>query len=234
MKLVVNLTAYFLLSLASFAQARLASKARFLQDDFEPLQHNNIEDQHRRAQQGGCGPIYPNPNTIAFNLTEDFMIKKVNVTRTLSSVVSREHSGQDIEDLIEEQRQIYELFDGFSDCNDQALIAKTKDTKTCFVTFQSVVNTGTLENLVPYLLGKEAKKCREAKRSISKQISLLIHSYPFASITLYLLFGPQIRYVGFSNFLAWVSSPVKFFAADKLQRTTNRYRFKICFHFPVM
>ena len=86
------------------------------------------------------------------------MIQKVNVTRTLASVVSREHSGANIEDLIEEQRKIYERFDGFSDVNDQALVAKTKDTQTCFATFQSVVNTGELSNLVPYLLGEKYKE----------------------------------------------------------------------------
>ena len=146
-----------LLLLFGFGQARIPSKGARVLEDEQVTQYE--EERNRLLQGGGCEPLYPPPTNIVFNITKDFFIHKVNVTRTLASVVSREHSGKPIDDLIEEQRQIYELFDGFSDINDQALVAKTKDTQTCFATFQSTVNTGELSNLIPYLMGERNHWC---------------------------------------------------------------------------
>ncbi|CAB9505733.1 expressed unknown protein [Seminavis robusta] len=69
-------------------------------------------------------------------LSKEFMIHKVHVATHLSDIVNREEYGR-IEDMIDEQRKVFERFDGFHDYNDQSLVAKTKDTQTCFVTFQS-------------------------------------------------------------------------------------------------
>lgn len=98
------------------------------------VNNSNIYTQQHRREQGACPPY---PSNIVLNLTEAFMIR-AKVVLDLATVVNSEVSGP-IEDLIEEQRKIYERFDGFSNgINDQALVAKTKDTQTCFATFQSV------------------------------------------------------------------------------------------------
>ena len=62
---------------------------------------------------------------------------RAKVVIDLAKVINSEVSGP-IEDIIEEQRKIYELFDGWGDgINDQACVAKTKDTQTCFAAFQA-------------------------------------------------------------------------------------------------
>ena len=100
---------------------------------------------HRRDE--GCPAVYP--KNAAFNLTEEFMVNKVKVVMELSDMVNREEYG-DIEDLVEDQRNIFERFDGFSDYNDQSLVAKTKDTNICFATFQS---TDPGNGIFAFLLG---------------------------------------------------------------------------------
>lgn len=77
------------------------------------------------------------------------MVNKVKVVMELSDMVNREEYG-DIEDLVEDQRNIFERFDGFSDYNDQSLVAKTKDTNICFATFQS---TDPGNGIFAFLLG---------------------------------------------------------------------------------
>ena len=96
-----------------------------------------VAQNHRREQESTGGCLYPNPNSIVLNLTEPFM-RRAKVVIDLAKVVNSEVSGP-IEDIIDEQRKLYERFDGWSDgINDQALVAKTNDTKTCFAAFQAV------------------------------------------------------------------------------------------------
>lgn len=107
----------------------------------------------------GCPGLYPE-NT-AFNFSRDFFVKKVNVTMRLSDIVNRDDYGP-IEDLIEEQRKHYERFDGWSDFNDQALVAKTFD-GICFMTF-AATGSGS-ENplglvLSEFVIGIEKSLCR--------------------------------------------------------------------------
>ena len=95
----------------------------------------------------GCPGIYP--DNIAFNFTKDFFLKKVNVTMRLSDLVNRENFGQDV--LAQEQDN-YERFDGFSDPNDQAIVAKTMD-GICFATFSATGGNG-LMNFIGTALSK--------------------------------------------------------------------------------
>lgn len=102
----------------------------------------------RELADDNCPTLYP--KNIAFNLSKEFLINKVNVSMQLSDIVNRDIYGP-IEDLVEEQRKIYERFDGFSDFNDQALVAKTKDAQVCFVTFQG---TDSGNGLLAFALGE--------------------------------------------------------------------------------
>jgi hypothetical protein len=100
----------------------------------------------------------PNPDLDYILLPRIFFLKAQQVM-TLSDIVSREMSGQ-IEDQLEQQRQVYEFFDGWSDSNDQAVVAKTRDGNVCYAVFQATEDGN--------LLG-------ESLMSISCNIGRLIH-----------------------------------------------------------
>jgi hypothetical protein len=115
-------------------------------------QDENIQ---RNLQQSGCPNIDPDPSTVRFYLDKDFWIKYVNQSLFLAFIIGAEDNGP-IEDLVPELRKVYERFDGFSDFDDQALVAKTNDTNICFAAFQAT-DRGDRSPLgwLAYFSGKE-------------------------------------------------------------------------------
>jgi len=109
----------------------------------EPERHYNLRTRSRRTQ--NCPAIDPDPSTVKLSLSEDFF-KRARVMLELAFVVESDQVGP-IEDQIEKQREIYERFDGWSDCDDQALVAKTKDTGTCFAIFQGTDGANLLDQV---------------------------------------------------------------------------------------
>lgn len=77
----------------------------------------------------------PNPDRDFLLLPRSFFLKAQQVM-TLSDIVSREMTGP-IDDQIEQHRQVYEFFDGWTDINDQAVVAKTRDRSICYAVFQA-------------------------------------------------------------------------------------------------
>lgn len=83
-----------------------------------------------------CPTSYP--ASTSFNLTETF-IRQANEAYKLITLVTIGDAGTKIENLVEESRKIYPIFNGWSDYNDQALVAKTKDTGICYGVFMGTV-----------------------------------------------------------------------------------------------
>ena len=136
------------------ARAAVSLPTRRTEEQQERQQRRYYDEDYARQLQVGsdqnCPTLYPEESKIQLSLTEDFLIQKVNVTRELCNVVSRE-------DAADEQRAIYERFEKFSnDCNDQALVAKTHPAggSICFVTFQAATNRmGSISSFLAFALG---------------------------------------------------------------------------------
>ncbi|CAB9520157.1 expressed unknown protein [Seminavis robusta] len=96
---------------------------------------SKTNQQHRRGQDN-CPALYPAPEDIVLSLTKPFM-RRANYTLGLSTLANRGVSGP-IEDNIEEQRKLWEFFDGWSDIDDQTVVAKPFDMDVCFAVFSSV------------------------------------------------------------------------------------------------
>ena len=117
------------------------------------------QQQHNRKIQVGdgqnCPALYPDEDDVVLTLSEDFMKQKVKRMIDFATLVHSGVQGRPIEDLIDEQRPNYERFDGWSDIDDQALVAKTKDTQICFAAFQSVIALnpfGTYDNSYVHIM----------------------------------------------------------------------------------
>jgi hypothetical protein len=82
-------------------------------------------------------------------LPKIFFLKAQQVMK-LSGIVNREMSGP-IEDQIEQQSEVFEFFDGWSDINDQAVVAKTRDKGICYAVFQATEDGN--------LLGESMRDC---------------------------------------------------------------------------
>lgn len=95
---------------------------------FGQQQHNL-----RRNQEENTCPDPPDSDT--FSLSED-LVKKANTASELSVIVTFEYSGC-IANNIESNKKKYELFDGWWDLQDQALVAK--DNGTCYAVFMGTV-----------------------------------------------------------------------------------------------
>jgi hypothetical protein len=109
----------------------------------------------RNLQQAGCPSVGPDPTAVRFYLDKDFWIKYVNQSLFLASIIAAEENGP-IEDLVPKLRETYERFDGFSDFDDQALVAKTKDTQICFASFQATDSgDGSLLGWLAYISGTD-------------------------------------------------------------------------------
>ena len=65
--------------------------------------------------------------------------------------IVRSHEYGNIVDLEEQNADRFEIFDGFNDINDQAVVAKARDTQICFAAFQSTLDISA--NFIGYFLG---------------------------------------------------------------------------------
>ena len=105
------------------------------------LRRNKQQDQkqeERRTQ--NCPAMDPDPNTLRLTLSQVFLMR-AKVVIDLAIIIN--DSGP-LEDQIPIQRKIFERFDGWSDINDQAIVAKTNDTQTCFAIFQATLAFGDI------------------------------------------------------------------------------------------
>ncbi|CAB9526509.1 expressed unknown protein [Seminavis robusta] len=103
-------------------------------------------------------PAYPD---LVFLMIPKNMMLKLQEIMKLAKLVSREESGP-IGDLIEEQRLVYDFFDGWTDPDDQAVVAKTKDRPICYAVFEATQegNLGDqLQNLNPLSKEVEGSDC---------------------------------------------------------------------------
>jgi hypothetical protein len=100
-----------------------------------PTLYSVPSSQRQRRTQLNCPALYPAKEDIVLELDKAF-ITRMKTTIDLAGLVYRSDSGP-IEDIIEEQRKNFEFFDGWSDFNDQALVAKPFNTSACWAVFQS-------------------------------------------------------------------------------------------------
>eukprot|EP00797_Seminavis_robusta_P018413 Sro275_g105870.2 (457) ;mRNA; f:76599-78336 len=93
-----------------------------------------------QLEQQTC-PSYP--TRIDFNLTQEFIRDAVQAFEFIK-LVFREEMGP-IEGMLDRQRQFYASFNGWSDWNDQALVAKTRDTNVCFAVFMATEGNNLID-----------------------------------------------------------------------------------------
>ncbi|CAB9514691.1 expressed unknown protein [Seminavis robusta] len=123
---------------------------RFSRSQIMPRPVQSINGQstsaHRRQLQD-C-PAYPS-NTV-FNLTEAEM-SKVSYAIKLNMLVTRSEAGL-MSKVRKEQKDNYELFNGWCDLNDQALVAKPKDEAVCYACFMGTNGLNPLDGIQNLIL----------------------------------------------------------------------------------